>query len=141
MLEIAKFSGAQVVGLNPCEYQLKRVKHHIEQDKMQDYCSFVKVSYRLKRLSSFYVYIIVQSTSVQDTTSRRTTLTSEDMAWKIRHSGSDNFGVQNQELELRELLLLNSKKCRIFNSVLSLVLFLSEDTRGSSNCTSRVCQR
>ena len=57
MLEIAKFSGAQVVGLNPCEYQLKRVKHHIEQDKMQDYCSFVKVSYRLKRLSSFYVYV------------------------------------------------------------------------------------
>ena len=47
MLEIAKFSGAQVVGLNPCEYQLKRVKHHIEQDKMQDYCSFVKVSYIL----------------------------------------------------------------------------------------------
>lgn len=60
MLEIAKFSGAQVVGLNPCEYQLKRVKHHIEQDKMQDYCSFVKVSYRLNRLSSFYVYIIKQ---------------------------------------------------------------------------------
>ena len=44
MLHIARLSGAQVVGLNPCEYQLKRVKHHIEQDNMQNQCSGVKVT-------------------------------------------------------------------------------------------------
>lgn len=44
MLQIAKFSGAQVVGLNLCEYQLKRVKYHIEKDNMQNQCSGVKVS-------------------------------------------------------------------------------------------------
>ena len=44
MLEIAKFSGAEVVGLNPCEYQLKRVRFHVEQEKMQHRCSGVKVS-------------------------------------------------------------------------------------------------
>ena len=44
MIEIARFTGAQVVGLNPCEYQLKRVKYHIEQNNMQEYCSGVKVS-------------------------------------------------------------------------------------------------
>lgn len=45
MIEIAKFTGAQVVGLNPCEYQLKRVKYHIEQNNMQEYCSGVKGDY------------------------------------------------------------------------------------------------
>jgi len=45
MLEIAKFSGAEVVGLNPCEYQLKRVRFHIAQEKMQDRCSGVKGDY------------------------------------------------------------------------------------------------
>lgn len=44
MLHIAKISGAHVVGLNPCEYQLKRVRYHIEQEKMQEQCSGVKVS-------------------------------------------------------------------------------------------------
>lgn len=44
MLQIAKFSGAQVVGLNLCEYQLKRVKYHIEKDNMQNQCGGVKVS-------------------------------------------------------------------------------------------------
>lgn len=45
MLHIAKISGAQVVGLNPCEYQLKRVRYHIEQEKMQEQCSGVKGDY------------------------------------------------------------------------------------------------
>ena len=51
MLEIAKFSGAKVVGLNPCEYQLKRVRFHIEQDNMQDQCSGVKVGISFLTLS------------------------------------------------------------------------------------------
>lgn len=42
MINIAKFTGAHVVGLNPCEYQLKRVKFHIENNNMQECCIGVK---------------------------------------------------------------------------------------------------
>ena len=45
MINIAKFTGAHVVGLNPCEYQLKRVKFHIENNNMQECCIGVKVSF------------------------------------------------------------------------------------------------
>ena len=55
MIEIAKFTGAQVVGLNPCEYQLKRVKYHIEKNNMQDYCSGVKVSISFKAFTELSV--------------------------------------------------------------------------------------
>ena len=44
MREIARYSGAQVVGINPCEYQLKRAAYHTKQDKLEDLCSYVKVS-------------------------------------------------------------------------------------------------
>ena len=45
MLEIVKFSGSHAVGLNSCDYQLKRANYHTEKAKMQDLCSYVKVSY------------------------------------------------------------------------------------------------
>lgn len=45
MINIAKFSGADVVGLNPCEYQLKRVKSHVENNNIQECCIGVKVSF------------------------------------------------------------------------------------------------
>ena len=41
--EVAKFSGAHVVGLNVCEYQLSRARTHTEKAGMTDVCSYVKV--------------------------------------------------------------------------------------------------
>ena len=44
MREIAKFSGAHVIGLNCCDYQLERARFHNQHSKMEDLCSLVKVS-------------------------------------------------------------------------------------------------
>ncbi len=42
--EIAKFSGAHVVGLNCCDYQLKRAADHTKNTGMENICSYVKVN-------------------------------------------------------------------------------------------------
>jgi len=42
---ISAFSGAQVVGLNNNDYQIKRAKKHTEKAKLQDMCSYVKGDY------------------------------------------------------------------------------------------------
>ena len=42
--EIAKFSGANVVGLNCSDYQLERAREHTRKAQLQDLCTYVKVS-------------------------------------------------------------------------------------------------
>ena len=42
--EIAKFSGANVVGLNCSDYQLERAREHTRKAGLQDLCTYVKVS-------------------------------------------------------------------------------------------------
>ena len=42
--EIAKFSGASVVGLNCSAYQLERAREHTRKAQLQDLCTYVKVS-------------------------------------------------------------------------------------------------
>ena len=42
--EIAKFSGASVVGLNCSDYQLERAREHTRKAQLQDLCTYVKVS-------------------------------------------------------------------------------------------------
>ena len=42
--EIAKFSGATIVGLNCSDYQLERAREHTRKAQLQDLCTYVKVS-------------------------------------------------------------------------------------------------
>lgn len=41
--EIASYSGAQVIGLNYSDYQLKKAKKHTEKANLSQQCSYVKV--------------------------------------------------------------------------------------------------
>ena len=64
--EIAKFSGANVVGLNCSDYQLERAREHTRKAQLQDLCTYVKVSLAVsvcekrerKRLDA-YIYLAI----------------------------------------------------------------------------------
>ena len=56
--EMARFSGASVVGLNICDYQLKRAQAHLEKSGLKHLVSFQKVSEEDYLCSAMYTCLI-----------------------------------------------------------------------------------